>query len=69
VGDDGELAYTRSYHRPLSWYVRTLRAANLIVTALEEPQAPDDFLAADPEGVWMRDVPLHCLIEARRIHL
>ncbi len=66
---DGELVYTKSYHRPLSWYVRALHVAGLVVTALEEPQPPGDFLAADPEGAWMRDVPLHCLIEARRIQL
>lgn len=64
---DGELVYTRSYHRPLSWYVRELRAAGLVVTALEEPQPPEEFLAAEPEGEWMREVPLHCLIEARKL--
>jgi SAM-dependent methyltransferase len=67
---DGELVYVTAYHRPLSWYVRALRAAGMVLTALEEPPPPDAFMAHEPElGVWMRDVPMHLVIEARRIAL
>src|SRR5579884_3354294 len=63
---NGGLVYTRAYHRPLSWYVRQLRTAGLVITAFEEPEPPAEFVAAEPWGEWMREVPLHCLIEARR---
>ncbi len=35
--EQGPTAYTRAYHRPLSWYVRSLRTADPVLTALEEP--------------------------------
>lgn len=66
---DGEMAFTVSHHRPLSWYVRALRAAGLVLTALEEPSPPDEFIAGEPDGAWMREVPLHILIEARKARL
>jgi ubiquinone/menaquinone biosynthesis C-methylase UbiE len=59
------LAYTPAYHRPLSWYVRTLRAAGFVVTALEEPAPTEEFLADSPQGPWIAEIPLHCVIEAR----
>jgi len=64
--DGGRLAYTPAYHRPLSWYVRTLRAAGLVVTAFEEPAPTEEFLAASPQGSWIAEIPLHCVIEARK---
>lgn len=63
---NGEIVYTASYHRPLSWYVRALRSAGLVLTALEEPKPSAEFLAQREDGAWMSDVPLHCLIEARK---
>lgn len=60
------LAYTAAYHRPLSWYVRTLRAAGLVVTAFEEPAPTEEFLSASPQGSWIAEIPLHCVIEARK---
>lgn len=65
MGD--ELIHTTSYHRPLSWYVRQLRAAGLVLTTLEEPVPPQEFVAQEPEGAWMGEIPLHILIEARKI--
>lgn len=56
--------YTRTYHRPLSWYVRTLRSAGLAITALEEPEPTAEFLAASDQGPWIAEIPLHCVIEA-----
>jgi ubiquinone/menaquinone biosynthesis C-methylase UbiE len=56
--------YTRAYHRPLSWYFRAFRAAGLAVTALEEPDPTEEFLAESPQGPWIAEIPLHCVIEA-----
>jgi ubiquinone/menaquinone biosynthesis C-methylase UbiE len=66
---DGEgpiVAYTTAYHRPLSWYVRTLREAGFVIIALEEPEPTEEFVAASPSGTLIAAIPLHCVIEARR---
>jgi ubiquinone/menaquinone biosynthesis C-methylase UbiE len=61
---------TRSYHRPLSWYFSALRAAGLAVVALEEPEPTDEFLASEsPQASWIAEVPLHCVIDARKLPL
>lgn len=62
-----QVVYTRAYHRPLSWYVRTLRDAGLAVTALEEPAPTEEFMAASQQGPWIAEIPLHCVIEARKV--
>jgi ubiquinone/menaquinone biosynthesis C-methylase UbiE len=59
--------YTHAYHRPLSWYVRTLRAAGLVVAAFEEPEPTPEFMAASPQGQWIAEIPVHCVIEAWKI--
>jgi ubiquinone/menaquinone biosynthesis C-methylase UbiE len=58
---------TRSYHRPLSWYVRTLRASGLLIAALEEPAPTEEFVANERQGPWIAEIPLHCVIEAWKI--
>ena len=40
----GDFRRTPIYHRPLSWYVRALRAASLAVVALEEPAPTAEFV-------------------------
>lgn len=59
-----QAVYTRAYHRPLSWYFRTLRASGLVVAALEEPEPTEEFLASTEQGPWIAEIPLHCVIEA-----
>jgi hypothetical protein len=59
-----QVVHTHAYHRPLSWYVRTLHACGLAVTAFEEPEPSEEFLAASPQGPWIAEIPLHCVIEA-----
>lgn len=59
-----QAVYTRAYHRPLSWYFRTLRASGLVVAALEEPEPTEEFLANAGQGPWIAEIPLHCVIEA-----
>jgi ubiquinone/menaquinone biosynthesis C-methylase UbiE len=59
---------TLSYHRPLSWYFQALRAAGLVVAALEEPEPTEEFLASDPQqGAWIAEIPLHCVFEAWKL--
>ncbi len=61
------IVHTRVYHRPLSWYVRTLHASGLMVTALEEPEPTEEFLASSPQGPWIAEIPLHCVIEVCKV--
>jgi ubiquinone/menaquinone biosynthesis C-methylase UbiE len=63
----GQIVYTRAYHRPLSWYFRTLRASGLVVAALEEPEPTEEFLASSEQGSWIAEIPLHCVIEAWKV--
>jgi len=65
AGED-RLAYTPAYHRPLSWYIRTLRGANFVITGFEEPEPTEEFLAGATSGSWIAEIPLHCVIEARK---
>ena len=65
TGDD-HLAHTPGYHRPLSWYFRTLRGAGFVITGFEEPEPTDEFLAESPSGPWIAEIPMHCVIEARK---
>lgn len=65
--DQGQEIYTRAYHRPLSWYFHILRAAGLLVAALEEPEPTEEFLAHSQQGPWIAEVPLHCVIEAWKV--
>lgn len=58
---------TPYYHRPLSWYFRALKAAGLAVSAFEEPEPTEEFVAESPQGPYLREIPLHCVIEARKL--
>lgn len=59
---------TRWYHRPLSWYVRTLRNSGFVVTALEEPEPQDEFLKQTNQP-WIQLIPVHCVFEAIRLQV
>jgi SAM-dependent methyltransferase len=63
----GDFRRTPIYHRPLSWYVRALRAAGLAVVALEEPAPTAEFLARDDQGSYIAQIPLHLVIEAIKL--
>ena len=61
---------TRSYHRPLSWYFRTLSAAGFVVLGLEEPAPTAEFARGEagdswPDTPFLEQIPLHCIIDAR----
>ena len=52
---------------PLSWYFRALRSAGLAVTALEEPEPTEGFMAEGSQEPFLREVPFHCVVEARKL--
>ena len=58
---------TPYYYRPLSWYFRALKAADLAVTAFEEPESTEEFAKESPQGAYLPEVPLHCVIEAHKL--
>ena len=65
-GPGGQVLRTPIYHRPLSWYVRALRAAGFALTAFEEAEPTEEFAAGSPQAPWIAEIPLHCAIEARK---
>jgi SAM-dependent methyltransferase len=67
VHHSGREWYTNVYHRPLSWWFRALSDAGLAVTAFEEPEPTEEFLVEEYRGQWIEEIPVHCVIEARRI--
>ena len=64
---NGSVHRTRAHHRPLSWYFRSLKEAGLAVESFEEPEPTSEFLENDDEGGWIAQIPLHCVIEARKL--
>ena len=60
-----ETGWTTAYHRTLSTYSRLLREAGLVISRLEEPSPLREAVEKSPQGPFMREVPLHLVIEAR----
>ncbi len=52
---------------PLSWHFRAPRSAGLALTALEEPEPTEEFMAEGSQGPFLREVPLHCVAEVRKL--
>jgi ubiquinone/menaquinone biosynthesis C-methylase UbiE len=65
--DPQRVMKTPYYHRPLSWYFRAIKTAGLAVTAFEEPEPTEKFVAESSQGPYLRKIPLHCVIEARKL--
>ena len=62
---EGKVHETIGFHRPLSWYFRTLRDAGFVVSRFEEPVPTKAFMESEsPEGPWIAEIPLHAVIEA-----
>lgn len=59
-----ETAYTRSYHRPLPSYIRYLREAGLGVVRMEEPMPRPEAIRKNPQALFIREIPLHFVVEA-----
>jgi SAM-dependent methyltransferase len=64
---ESEVAYTRSYHRPLPTYVGYLRSAGMVVTRLEEPMPQAEAIRKSEQGPFMLEIPLHLVAEAMRV--
>ncbi len=63
-----KVVITPSYHRPLSWYFRTLRSSGMVVAAFEEPEPTEELLLTnDMQAPWIAEIPLHCVFEAWKI--
>jgi len=63
---ENERMETRWYHRPLSWYIRVLRNAGFVVTAMEEPEPNEEFLK-NANQPWIEFIPVHCVLEACKL--
>lgn len=63
---DGRRFRTVGYHRPLSWYVKELRASGFVVLDIEEPAPEPTFEGRRIQREWIEQIPLHLVIEARR---
>lgn len=65
--------FTRSFHRPLSWYARTMSSHGLAITAMEEPEPTTEFIEeerkipGDLDAAGFLEVPLHLVIEAVKL--
>lgn len=69
---NNETMFTRSFHRPLNWYARVLRAKGFAITALEEPEPAQEFLEKERQkgnlqSLGFLEVPLHLVIEAAKL--
>lgn len=63
---DGRVVRTIGYHRPLSWYVKSLRGAGFTIVDVEEPRPTPEFVGHRVAPEWIEQIPLHLVIEARR---
>jgi SAM-dependent methyltransferase len=64
--DGGRRVTTTGYHRPLSWYARTLRAAGFAIVDLLEPSPGPEFVGRRIAKEWIEAIPLHLVVDARR---
>ncbi len=64
---EGRTALTRGYHRPLSWYARTLREAGWVILDLIEPTPTSEFVGRRIRKEWIEQIPLHLVVSARRV--
>ena len=64
---DGRYGKTRGYHRTLATYARYLSSTGLLVGRLDEPAPLPELVAQSNQGEFLREIPLHLVIEAIRI--
>lgn len=63
----GTVLWTESYHRTLATYVRYLRLAGLWIRRLEEPTPGPEMIRGSPQGPYIREIPLHLVVEAVKL--
>jgi SAM-dependent methyltransferase len=64
--EDGRVAETVGYHRPLGWYADRLREAGFVILALDEPRPQPEYVGRRQPKAWLDAIPLHLIVEARR---
>jgi hypothetical protein len=47
--------------------LRGFKGAGLAVTAFEEPEPTEELRSEDYRGPWIEEIPVHCVIEARKV--
>ncbi len=60
----GAVAWTESFHRTLATYSRYLQDAGLAIARLEEPAPDAEVVELSPQGPYLREIPLHLVVEA-----
>ena len=60
------VVWTESYHRTLSTYGRYLYRAGLAIARVEEPSPLPEMISGSPQGRYLREIPLHLVVEAIR---
>jgi SAM-dependent methyltransferase len=64
----GQPAPVTQQHRPLSWYARSLSAAELLIDALNEPLPDETFAAERPERMpYYEAAPVTLVLGARKV--
>ncbi|MCI4346322.1 MAG: class I SAM-dependent methyltransferase [Thermoplasmata archaeon] len=64
---DGTTLRTPFYHRPLSWYAEELLNSGLLIRRLREPTPTPEMVGEGAtQAGWIREIPLHLVIEAVR---
>jgi ubiquinone/menaquinone biosynthesis C-methylase UbiE len=64
---EGRFGRTRSYHRTLSTYSRYLSSAGLWIRRLGEPTPLPKVVRESSQGEFLREIPLHLVVEAVRV--
>ena len=60
----GVVVWTEAYHRTLATYAELLHSAGLAISRLEEPAPLAEMLVESPQGPYIREIPLHLVVEA-----
>jgi ubiquinone/menaquinone biosynthesis C-methylase UbiE len=64
---DGSVLRTPCFHRPLAWYAERLMEAGLLIRRLREPSPQPEMQGAGAtQADWIREIPLHLVLEAVR---
>ena len=63
---DGKYVSTKGYHRTLSTYSRYLSQAGFLIRRLHEPAPQPEMMGRSPQAEFIREIPLHLVVEAIR---
>ena len=63
---DGRYVATKGYHRTLSTYARYLAQSGFLIRRLNEPAPQPEMFGRSPQAEYLREIPLHLVVEAVR---